>query len=495
MLKRKTQAFLVPFFKFFFLKSGLVLFEIETKSEKRHQKSKKTLKNPDSRERFLLAIHKRELKSLKGCRKRRQMLTQKINHPYQCQSSGFLSWDKGSHIEQKEVKKFLSIGRGESNLLILEDSCISRHHARIEKKEKTGFFVLKDMNSRNGVFLNGNRIYEAILSNNDLIQIGNIKFTFSFEKHDSKWKLGLQSLNKEWNEQLSRLPHIALSHCPVLILGPSGTGKEVMAQIIHKISSRNKESLVSVNCSALTESLVESELFGHIKGSYTGAVTDRKGAFLSATKGSLFLDEVGDLPLNLQPKLLRAIEYQEVKPVGSDQVLKVDVRVISATHQNLVDKIEQKEFRQDLYYRLNVVTLSIPPLKDRIEDFEPLLENFSLRSGVTFSKKAVSLLKEYSWPGNIRELKNMVSRAQALFEKEVIDKEKILMLLDQGKKESPPQQNTLKNIEKTAITDALKNFKGNQTKVSEVLGIPRSTLHDRLKFHNINVYDFKEQNP
>ncbi len=419
------------------------------------------------------------------------MLTTKINHHHKSQSIGFLCWDKGGHSEQREVKKLLSIGREDTNLLVLEDNCVSRHHARIERKEDSGFFILKDMNSRNGVFLNGNRIYQAVLSHNDKIQIGNLTFTFSFEKYNHKWQLSTQSLNEKWNQQLNRIPHLAQTDCPILILGPSGTGKEIIAQIIHKLSPRNKLPLVSVNCSALTETLVESELFGHTKGSYTGAIQDRKGAFIAANRGTLFLDEIGDLPLKLQPKFLRAIEYQEIKPVGSDITLKTNVRIISATHQDLKNKSEENEFRKDLYYRLNVVTISIPALKDRMEDFEPLLHSFTLKEGVTFSTKAINILKNYHWPGNIRELKNTVSRAKALFTNETIDEEKAAFILDQGEKEQKTFM-TLKGLEKTAITTSLKRFNGNQSKAATALDIPRSTLHDRIQEYGINVKQFKD---
>jgi len=415
-------------------------------------------------------------------------MTTKIAHPHKVQSIGFLCWDKEGHKVQREIKHFLSLGRGPTNLLKLEDSCVSRHHARIEKNKESGFFILKDLNSRNGVFLNGNRVYQAVLSHNDKIQIGHLVFYFSFDKYNTKWKWSVQSLNEKWNQQLNRIPHLAQTQCPILILGPSGTGKEIVAQMIHKASPRNKAPLVSVNCSALTDTLVESELFGHTKGSYTGAFKDRKGAFVAAAEGTLFLDEIGDLPLKLQPKFLRAIEYQEIKPVGSDIPSKIDVRIISATHQNLKTKSEEEEFRKDLYYRLNVVTISIPALKDRMEDFEPLLHSFTLKEGVTFSTKAIQVLKNYHWPGNIRELKNTVSRAKALFINEVIDEEKAFFILDQGQ---DPSSLTLKTLEKNAITSYLKRFGGNQSKAAHALDIPRSTLYDRIQEHGINVNQFK----
>ena len=288
------------------------------------------------------------------------MLTKKIREKQWPFSSAFLYWKSKNQVKKQELIDFISIGRDPANILVLDDHFVSRRHARIEKPENSKHYILKDMNSQNGVFLNGSRIKTALLNNNDNIQIGNQQFTFSFERFNYQWETLFQSQNKQWNETLSRIPHVANSSSPVLILGPSGTGKELIAQMVHKMSKRNSGPMVNINCSALSEGLVESELFGHTKGSYTSSVGNRKGAFLSANKGSLFMDEVGDLPLHLQPKLLRAIEYQEIKAIGSDLPIKTDVRIISATHQNLALKIENQSFRKDLFYRLNVVTLKVP---------------------------------------------------------------------------------------------------------------------------------------
>jgi len=172
-----------------------------------------------------------------------------------------------------------------------------------------------------------------------------------------------------------------------------------VSHVIHDYSGRSEGPFVSVNCSALTESLVESELFGHVKGSFTGATSDRKGAFEAARGGTLFLDEIGDLPLSLQPKLLRALENQEIKPVGSDKTLKTDVRIVTATHKNLEKLVIEKTFRSDLFFRIHVVKISIPSLKERMEDFEDLLYHFSREMRVRFSVGAIEKLKEHSWPG------------------------------------------------------------------------------------------------
>jgi transcriptional regulator with GAF, ATPase, and Fis domain len=203
-----------------------------------------------------------------------------------------------------------------------------------------------------------------------------------------------------------------------------------MAQSIHRLSNRNKGPYVSINCSALSESLFESELFGHVKGSFTGATGDRKGAFESARGGSLFLDEIGDLPMSLQPKLLRALENREIQAVGSDRPIKTDVRVIAATHQNLKSLVKSGHFREDLFYRLYVVHLQVPGLNQRMEDFEDILYRFAKEYRVRFSHAAILALKKHSWPGHIRELKNTVARSRALFMSQEIQESDVPAIVD-----------------------------------------------------------------
>ena len=413
------------------------------------------------------------------------MLTKKLTDSHSAPSGqAFLYWKNGHCMEQKEVNRFLSIGRESANQLQINDHFVSRRHARIEKKPSAQTYILRDMGSQNGVFLNGSRIQQAVLKNNDHFQIGKTLFNFSFERYNYKWKITTQSFNPKWNKTLSRIPYLAASSAPILILGPSGSGKELIAQMIHNCSPRNAGRLVSINCSALTESLVESELFGHKKGSYTGSSGDRKGAFLTANKGTLFMDEIGDLPQAMQPKILRAVEYKEIKPLGSDLVFKTDARIISATHQNLKAKIDKNEFRQDLYFRLNVLSVTVPALKERMEDFEHLFQYFCLTAGVTVASEVIKILKGYHWPGNIRELKNMVERAKALFPGEIIDKEKALLVLDRLE-EGAGRYEPLQILEKKSILKALDLSDGNQTQTARLLGISRSSLYDKIKKHNI----------
>ena len=308
----------------------------------------------------------------------------------------------------------------------------------------------------------------------------------------------LQSRNQLWNTELQSLSGVAQTNFPVLLLGPSGTGKDVIAQAIHKSSPRADFPFVSVNCSALTETLIESELFGHVKGAFTGAFSDRKGSFESARHGTLFLDEIGDLPFSLQAKLLRALENSEIRPVGSDKVIKTDVRVIAATHQNLSLKIQDGQFRADLFFRLNVVSILTPALRDRIEDFEDLLNVFAKQMRMRFSYDAIQKLKMHSWPGNIRELRNLVFRAAAIFPKEQIDIARAAQLLKSSSlytpvTDEPTRQrlSVIKEVERQIILKKLQENKGNQRRTAQELGMPKSTLNDRLRQYNIDPRVYK----
>ena len=433
------------------------------------------------------------------------MLTKKINTNTRPRHlHGFLRWSEDSRTEQREITSLISLGRDPNNMLQLEDDSSSRRHCRIQKQENEGF-ILQDMSSKNGTFLNGNRIFKALLKNNDRIQIGNKEFIFSFERFDQNENIHIKSKNPYWSQQLSNLPNIAANNMPVLITGPSGTGKEILAKLMHRYSHRSKGPMISINCSALSESLIESEFFGHIKGSYTGALTHRSGAFMAAKGGSLFLDEIGDLSLHLQPKLLRALEYQEIKPVGADRMQKTDVRIIAATHQNLQEKVAKKTFRSDLYFRLNVLNISPPHLKDRMEDFDDLLAFFCTMYNTSFSSSSIYQMKKHLWPGNIRELKNTVARAKALFPNEVIDDKMLPQLISSPisftevymQSEELPETlseppSIINKIEKNMIIDSLKRHKGKQNKVAEELNIPKSTLGGRMKRYGLDPKDYKK---
>ena len=392
---------------------------------------------------------------------------------------------------RREINEYFLIGSDESCQWVVEGA--SPRHAKIELHNER--FLLRDLRSQTGTSLNDQSIQEAALSEGDCIQIGSEEIIFSFQEKHEKPKFSLTSKNQEWNQSLERMAQASRTPYPVLILGPSGTGKEVIAHAVHKASTRADGAFVSVNCSALTESLIESELFGHVKGSFTGAVGDRKGAFEAARGGTLFLDEIGDLPLNLQAKLLRALENNEIRPVGSDSNIKTDVRILAATHQNLIEKIKNGQFRADLYYRLNVIAIETPTLFKRMEDFEEILYSFAKQMKVRFAFSAIDRLKKHSWPGNIRELKNTVARASALFPRETIEAWHVEKILDrlalgvdaQTAVPAPAQPLTMiKEMERQMILKKLAANKGNQRLTASELGIPKSTLHDRLRTYNID---------
>lgn len=366
--------------------------------------------------------------------------------------------------------------------------------ARIERRGEQ--FIIRDLRSPEGSYLNEAKIFEAELQAGDIIRLGDQEFIFATSGETRVGQFPLSSRNEVWNQELQLLGNVAKSEFPVLLLGPSGTGKDVLAQNLHDCSLRKSGPFLSVNCSALTETLIESELFGHVKGSFTGAIGDRKGAFEAARGGTLFLDEIGDLSYSLQAKLLRALENNEIRPVGSDRNIKTDVRIIAATHQNLTSKIKEGAFRADLYFRLNVVAITPPSLQDRMEDFENLLYSFAKKLRVRFSHGAIVRLKKHSWPGNIRELKNVVAKASALYPQIHITEEIVERLIDRSLLSDREQQNSvnipvIKEIEKQMIIKRLSANQGNQRRTAQDLGMPKSTLHDRLKYYSIDPTEYK----
>lgn len=289
---------------------------------------------------------------------------------------------------------------------------------------------------------------------------------------------------------------IAPSDASVLIAGESGTGKELVANAIHSASSRADESFVAINCAALSENLLESELFGHERGAFTGADRRREGRFIQADGGTLFLDEVGEIPVSLQPKLLRALQQGEVQRVGSDTVEKVDVRVITATNRNLPEEVENGSFREDLYYRLNVIALRVPALRERPSDI-PLLAEFFMKKYSNKNRKnikglapqAMDTLIRYAWPGNVRELENVIERAVIMTMGEYISTRELPLSLLAKENEAPVHVSqatvltgmSLDELERKAILATLEECEYNKSKTARRLGITRATLHNKLK--------------
>jgi len=324
-------------------------------------------------------------------------------------------------------KEEIRVGSMDDNDVVISDDTVSRYHCRIVQ-EDTGYAVV-DQRSTNGTFVNKVRVREAFLKPGSIVSVGQSQMRFNAREEEvqivpsrNSQCGGLIGGNARMREIYSIIEKIAPTATTVVIDGETGTGKEVVAQAIHALSPRVKNELVVFDCGAVPPNLIESELFGHEKGSFTGAMMTRLGLFEQADGGTLFLDELGELPIDLQPKLLRALEQREVRRVGSTKAAKVDVRIIAATNRNLEDEVRAGRFRQDLFYRLSVVRLHLPSLNQRADDIPLLVEHF-LQNGSynkapnggqrvhAIASDAMTSLQGYPWPGNVRELVNVIERA------------------------------------------------------------------------------------
>jgi two-component system NtrC family response regulator len=296
-------------------------------------------------------------------------------------------------------------------------------------------------------------------------------------------------------EALEIVARIAPTNASVLITGESGTGKELIAEVIHASSLRAKEAFVKVNLGGLAQSLFESELFGHRKGAFTDAWGDRAGRFETADRGTIFLDEIGDLELSCQVKLLRVLQDQTFEPLGDSRPRKVDVRVVSATNCDLRDKIAGRTFREDLFYRINLITIHLPPLRERPEDIPVLAEYFAVRQAEAnrlpvpqFTPAALAYLQSLPWPGNIRELKNLVERTLLVSGKTDLDEADLVLQDNCSQKAVKPESGLrLNELEKQSILQAMGTHRGNLSRVASALGISRAALYRRLEKYGIQV--------
>ncbi|MFA6977809.1 MAG: sigma-54 dependent transcriptional regulator [Ignavibacteriaceae bacterium] len=306
------------------------------------------------------------------------------------------------------------------------------------------------------------------------------------------------SQSPRMEEAISLAARVAESKATVLITGENGTGKEVLAKAIHFISPRKNNPFIAVNIPALSENLMESELFGHERGAFTGADKMKKGRFELADKGTIFLDEIGDVPMPMQVKLLRVLQEQQIERVGGTEIIPIDVRIIAATNQDLEKKIKEGTFREDLFYRLNIVAIKIPPLRERKEDILPLIEFFLLKYAnenkketFTISKEAVDQLMKYSYPGNVRELENSIERAVVLARGNTLTQNDLPLSIKGFVIEEPYllQEGTLveivESLERKLITDALQKSNGNQTQAGKLLGLTERNLRYKLQKYGI----------
>ncbi|WP_380692110.1 two-component system response regulator GlrR [Serratia marcescens] len=316
---------------------------------------------------------------------------------------------------------------------------------------------------------------------------------------DDAWREDIVTRSPLMLRLLEQVKMVAQSDVSVLINGQSGTGKEVVAQAIHAASPRASKAFIAINCGALPEQLLESELFGHAKGAFTGAVSSREGLFQAAAGGTLFLDEIGDMPLSLQVKLLRVLQERKVRPLGSNRDLDIDVRIISATHRDLQKAMAKNEFREDLYYRLNVVNLKIPALNERAEDI-PLLANHLLREAAqrhkpfvrSFSTDAMKRLMTASWPGNVRQLVNVIEQCVALTSAPVISEALVEQALEGENTALPTFAEARNQFELHYLRKLLQITKGNVTQAARMAGRNRTEFYKLLSRHELDANDFKE---
>jgi len=341
------------------------------------------------------------------------------------------------------------------------------------------------------------RLITAI-SNQVAIAIENIRFHHELETSTNNLNKELRQVynmvgkSKQIMDIFNQIDKVAQTNSNVLITGESGTGKELVARAIHYNSPRSNKPFVCINCTALPETLIESELFGHEKGAFTGAYTTKPGQFELADGGTLFLDEIGEMPVNSQMKLLRVLEENKIRHVGGTKDIPVNVRVIAASNKELKKAVKEGIFREDLYYRLTVININIPPLRERKEDISLLVkyyfEHFKSKTAYPIkgiSEEAMKIMEEYHWPGNIRQLKNCIERAMVMARKDYIDSTDLDLVPHEVPSSKPDKLSTLAEIEKEHIIKTLEATERNKTKTAEILGIRRSTLYEKLKLYNI----------
>ena len=449
--------------------------------------------------------------------------------------------DRGKEILIGKTKVF--VGRSSVNDLPLDDKSISGTHFELSACEEG--YLLRDMGSTNGVTFAGLRVREIYLKPGSTFKAGNS--TFKFFHSDDIVEIPLSTDDRfgtvlgqsiPMREIFSTLEKVSPSDLTVLIEGETGTGKEMVARSIHQLSRRKKRPFVVLDCSSIPRDLVESTVFGHEKGSFTGAVNQHKGAFEQANGGTIFMDEIGELDINLQPKLLRVLENRELKRVGGDKTVRVDVRVVAATNRDLRKMVTEGTFREDLYFRLSVIQLGLPPLRDRKDDFPLLIDHFlelfaakrDDNMKLSVSRDAMKLVYQHTWPGNVRELKNVLERAVSLCDSDVIqrpdlqlrpsifdaassktpsfgapsfsppsqrpspasllstedddpDVSNFSVALDQSYKEA--KQVVLDQFEHAYVARIFKNHNGNISQAAKSAGLTRYHLRELLKKHNV----------
>ncbi|HSP79661.1 MAG TPA: sigma 54-interacting transcriptional regulator [Myxococcaceae bacterium] len=412
-------------------------------------------------------------------------------------------------------KERLRCGAHPSNDLVLaEDRTASRHHFEILYTERG--YLLVDLQSTNGTFLDGRRVERAYLTSGAQIRAGSSTLVFApldeevTVEPDHEGELcGMVGQSVRMRQIFALIKKIAPMDVSVIIGGETGTGKELVARAIHELSGRGKGPLVVLDCGAIPPNLFESELFGHEKGAFTGALTERPGAFERAHQGTIFLDELGELRMDLQPKLLRVLENREVRRVGGNEVMEVDCRVIAATNRDLVKEIAAGNFREDLFFRLSVLTIQLPPLRQRREDIPLILKRALAEPEVVarhgkkrISPEALALLMAYPWPGNIRELMNVLSHLLTFSEGEEVLPEHLPPRVRGQEREGPlpfnehltfkdAKEQLLENFEREYVTSVLTRCEGNLSRAARESGLHRKSIERLVKKYQLDAKGMK----
>ena len=392
------------------------------------------------------------------------------------------------------------VGSSPGNDVVLGDDSVSGRHAEIELSESG--FLLRDLGSTNGTFLGGYRIQIGYLKPGAEIRLGETTLRFDT---GGTFEVPLGTANAHGviageslviREALGLLERFARGTQPVLISGETGSGKELFARALHSASDRRDGPFEVFDCGAVSPTLVEAQIFGHAADAYTGADQPRAGAFEAAHGGTVFLDEVGELPLDVQPKLLRVLEEKTIRRLGDTRSIKVDVRVCAATHRDLPAMVAAREFREDLFYRLNVLRLDVPPLRRRREDI-PGIAAAILGAETRLDEAALSMLQSYGWPGNVRELKNVLQRAAATSDRRTLSPVDIVFTADPrpsrrgavasraARTYHEAKDESLDAFERAYLEELLQSANGNITKAAETAQVPRQTLHRLIAKHGI----------
>jgi DNA-binding NtrC family response regulator len=399
------------------------------------------------------------------------------------------------------------IGSDEDNDLRVDDPHVSRRHAEVRRSPDG--VILRDLGSKNGTFVEGIRVKEVLLPPGANITIGATPIRFIAEGERARTprppsgpkppepgegptKFGAAvGTSPAMRQVFALLARVAPTDLTICIGGETGTGKDVMARAVHAHSPRKNGPFVVFDCGAVAPSLIESELFGHERGAFTGAVGEHRGAFERAHGGTLFLDEVGELAIDLQPKLLRALEQRAVRRVGGTSDFGVDVRIIAATNRDLEKEVGGGRFRQDLFYRLSAAQVHVPPLRERLPDLPVLVEAILSESGkpMKVSKDTLEALAGYDWPGNVRELKNAIAGAAALADGPILEPRHLIFFKPRKRAPTidslPLAGRSLESIERAAIAQTLRQCDGNKTKAARALGIAPSTLYEKIKKYGL----------